>query len=78
MMGGRRPLEMAMVGLGWVHSPQTTDNVPALATLSITGSRGLAEGLPPTPACSAKLLWVFLKMGARPSLPSCLPIPRTQ
>lgn len=33
--------------LGWVYTPETKDNVPALPAIpGIPGSRGLAEGLP--------------------------------
>lgn len=57
--GGKRT---SRNGYGWAGlGPQSsTDNVPAPATLSIPGSRGLAEGLPPTPARRARRQWVFL------------------
>lgn len=58
--GGKRP---SRNGYGWAGPTvlrQLTDSVPAPATLSILGSGRLAEGLPPTPAFSARLQWVFL------------------
>lgn len=41
--------------LGWVYTPETKDNVPALPAIpGIPGSRGLAEGLPqPCLQCQA-------------------------